>query len=197
MAEFATLSTTGIQGLTRDMLARAKDAPKEFSRARESIRRAANTETKRQVSAIYNLSQARVQKDLSVSTTAAGVIVRGERRPINFLDFGFRQTRSGVRGKIRRDKPAKTWSKSFIAKGLAGKVASVNKLVFYRTGGTPKRNDLGVNAGKIKEPIDALWSVSVADAMKQERVSIPLRERILGRARKDLSARLARLGGRR
>lgn len=195
MAEFATLTQTGIQGLTRDMLARAKDAPKEFVRAREGIRRIARTETKRGVSAIYSLTQSRVDKDLSVSPTTAGVLVKAGNRPINFIEFGFRETRKGIRGKIRRDKPAKTWSKSFKAHGLAGKVASVNYLVFYRTGRPKKRNDLGVNAGKMKEPIEALWSVSVADAMKA--AGPPLRQRILGRAGKELSARLARLGGRR
>lgn len=191
------LTQTGIEGLTRDFLARAKDAPKEFARARENIRRAANTETKRQVTAIYNLSQTRVAKDVSASPTPSGVMVRAGNRPINFIDFGFRATRKGVRGKIRKAGPVKTWGKSFIAKGLAGNRSSVNKLVFYRTGKPKKRNDLGVNAGKFKEPIEALWSASTADMMKSNLVGAPLRQKILGRAGKELSARLARLGGRR
>lgn len=195
MPEFAYLTETGIQLLARDFLNAAKNAPVEFARVRESIRRAALTESKRQITAIYNLTQARVADHLSVNSTPTGITVKGQKRTITFASYGWKPGRKGLRGKILRKSPTTEFKGSFIAGGLAGDVPGVNRVSFFRSG-EPRKMKAGRYIGKVREPLHGLHGPSIADALKDTRVSVPLRDRILGRASKELTRRLAKIRGR-
>jgi hypothetical protein len=183
-----------VQKLMRSVLLRSENSQKEFKRARESIRRAAFTESKKQVAQVYNLTQARIAKDLIVRNTDAGVEVRGNRRTITFISYGWRKSAKGLRGKILKGSAPHVFTGSFNARGLAGDVEGVNSLAFYRHG-EKRLMKKGRYKGKIREPIKSLHGPSVADALKDTRVGIPLKARIMARAGKELRRRLLRLEG--
>lgn len=190
MPAFAHITQTGIQQLTRDMLTSAKNAPKEFQRARVDLRRAANTESARQASAIYNLPQSRVKQDLTVRDTDAGVIVSGVKKTISFASYRFRPSPKGLRGKILKAGKSVEIKGAFIAPGIGG-----GSVPFFRNG--PRRKmTAGRYVGKTRQPLTALHGPSVADQLTDTRVNVPLRERILARTGEQLRKRLARIRGR-
>lgn len=188
----AVLSDAALTALANRFVRASIDAPKEFERAKASIVRAAGTEGRRQISAVYNLTQGRIGQDLRTSATAAGALVVGQRKPITFTSYGFRETtRKGLRGKILRGGQVETFAGGFIAPGLGG-----GQIAFYRSG-TPRKMTKGRYIGRTRQPIKALHGPSIADTLRDTRVSEPLKERIYGRAARELRQRLARLGGRR
>lgn len=184
------LSQRGIESLTRDMLASAKNAPREFQRARIDMSRAANTEAARQITAIYNLTQARVKEGLTVRQTAAGVVVAGARRTVTFTSYRFRKSAKGLRGKILKAGKQVTIPGAFIAPGIGG-----GSVAFFRNG-APREMQAGRYQGKVRQPLSALHGPSIADALKDTRNAAPLRERILARTGEQLRKRLARIRGR-
>lgn len=193
MPEFAYITQSGIEQLARDMRKSAKNAPVEFARARADLRRAANTEGKRQVSAIYNLTQQRVQKDLTVRDTAAGVMVSGTKDTISFASYGAKWSKrsAGLNYKILRKGKTFTDPQGFITN------IGANKVAFLRDPKAVKRKmKSGRYEGKLRQPIHRAHGPSIADAMKDTRVSVPMRERILARTGEQLRKRLSRLRGR-
>lgn len=165
----------------------ALEAPKAFDQARGSIRRAANTEYKRGVTAIYNLSQARAAQALSVTATDAGFLARGNNKTISLVSYGWRQTRKGLAGRIIKGGRRTVIPRSFINQALGGGLVS-----FIREGEKRKMTN-GNYFGKLRQPLKALHGPSIADAIKDQRVAVPMRERILGRTRAELNRRLKQL----
>lgn len=165
------------------------ESPKEFDRAKQSVRRAAGTESKRAVVAIYNLKAGRAGEDIKTQTTPAGVAVSGGNKPITLLSYGFTQNSSGLRGRVFKAGSVSSIKSGFINRGLGG------GLVPFRREGEKRRQKAGRYAGKMRQPIRGLYGPSVADAMKNQTVSSDMRERILGRAGAELRRRLLRLGG--
>ena len=190
MPEFAHLTQTGIEQLAREMLRSAVNAPKEFARARVDLRRAANTESSRQITAIFNLSQQRVKQDLTVRDTTAGVIVSGPKRTISLLSYRFRPSPKGLRGKVVKAGKSVQIPGAFIGTAIGG-----GTVPFYRHG-TPRRMTKGRYVGQMRQPLKALHGPSVADQLKDTRVSIELRDRILARTGEQLRKRLSRIRGR-
>jgi hypothetical protein len=180
-------STTEIDALARRFARAAAATPSEFVRARKSIARAAGTEAKRAAVAVYNLSQSRVADDMRVIENATGVIVSGSKKTISFLSYGFRQTRKGLAGRIKKKGKRAVFDGSFIGTGIGG-----GKVPFWRIG-AKRIMKMGHNAGKRKQPLHSLHGPSVADMFKDSRVATPLRERIWERARRELTNRLARI----
>lgn len=183
-------STREIDELARAFARAAQSTPVEFVRARKSIARAAGTEARRAVVATYNLSQSRVAKDMRVTETTAGVLVSGSKKTITFLSYGFRQTRKGLAGRVRKAGKRQVFDGSFTGTGLGG-----GTVPFWRVG-AKRLMTKGVNEGQRKQPLQALHGPSVSDHMKDTRVSVPMRERIWARARKELSTRLTRINRR-
>ena len=190
MPEFAQITQTGIQQLANEMLRSAVNAPKEFARARVDLRRAANTESSRQITAIYNLSQQRVKQDLTVRETEAGVIVSGPKRTISLLSYRFRPSTKGLRGKVLKAGKAVVIPGTFTGTGIGG-----GTVPFYRHG-EPRKMTKGRYVGKVRQPLSALHGPSVADQLKDSRVNVPLRDRILARTGEQLRKRLSRIRGR-
>ncbi len=179
--------------LVNSYLARAKNAPVAFEQVKGSMRRFASTEAKRQVSAIYNLTQERVVKHgLDVRKSDAGVIVAGDDEPVSFNAYGWKEAKRGARGRIIRAKSAETIPGSFVAIGNSN-----NQHVFKRKNEPPLKMTRGRYIGKKRTPLRAFFGPSIGDALEDTRVSNPLREKILGRAGKELRRRLTRLGGQR
>lgn len=169
----------------------ALSAPKVFDQARVSVRRAASTEYKRGISAIYNLPQGRAAQDLSVIGTEAGFRVRGSKRTISLASYGWRPTRKGLAGRIIKGGRRTVIPRSFIAPAPGG-----GKVPFIREG-EPRKMTKGRYAGKVRQPLAALHGPSIADAIKDQRVAGPMQERIWGRTRTELSRRLNQLARRR
>jgi len=180
-------STKEIEDLGRAFARAAQTTPIEFVRARKSIARAAGTEARRAAAAEYNVSQRRIGQDMTVSETALGVLVTGQKRTITFVSYGFKPTRKGLAGKIRKKGKRSVWNGSFIAIGLNG-----NRVSFWRHG-APRVMTAGRYEGQRKQPLQALHGPSVSDMMRDTRVAKPMRERIWERARKELSTRLTRI----
>lgn len=165
----------------------ARAAPQVFAQARVSVQRAATTEYKRGVTAIYNLSQQRAAQDLTVINTAAGFIARASNRTISLLSYGWRQTRRGLSGRVIRRGQRSVIPRAFVGTGLGG-----GTVPFVREG-DPRRMSKGRYAGQIRQPLQALHGPSIADAVKDMRVAVPMRDRIWGRTRTELSRRLAQI----
>ena len=165
----------------------ARQSPQAFKQARVSMQRAAGTEHKRGITAIYNLTQSRVGQDLTVRPTEVGMIVSGSKRTISLLSYGWRPTRKGLAGRVIRGGKRSVIPRSFIANGLGG-----GTVPFIREG-EPRTMGKGRYAGKKRQPLSALHGPSVADALADKRVVTPLRERIWARSRTELSRRLNQL----
>lgn len=169
----------------------ARSVPQAFAQARASVQRAAMTEYKRGITAIYQLTQQRAAQDLTVVNTAAGFIARASNRTISLLSYGWRQTRKGLSGRVIRRGQRSVIPRSFSGTGLGG-----GTVPFVREG-EPRKMAKGRYAGKLRQPLRALHGPSIADAVKDTRVATPMRERIWSRTRNELSRRLAQIARKR
>lgn len=165
----------------------ARQSPTAFRQARVSMQRAAGTEHKRGITAIYNLTQSRVGQNLTVRPTEVGMIVSGSKRTISLLSYGWRPTRKGLAGRVIRGGKRSVIPRSFIGTGLGG-----GTVPFIREG-EPRVMTKGRYAGQKRQPLSALHGPSVADALAKKEVITPLRERIWARSRTELSRRLQQL----
>lgn len=180
---------SGLAILAKRLAEISRDADKDFKQAIGTLRRAATTEAKRAVSAIYSLTQARVDKGLVVRSKPDGVEITGRKRPVTFVSYGWRQTPVGLRGKIIRKSKVSEFKSGFIANGLRGEESGNNRVAFFRSG-APRRMKLGRYAGKMRQPLVAIYGPSIADAVNDSRVSVPLTTQLLGRAAQELRRRI-------
>ena len=165
----------------------ARETPGAFRNARVSIQRAALTEHKRGITAIYNLSQSRIGQDISARNTDLGFIARESNRTISLLSYGWRPTRKGLAGRVIRGGKRSVIPRSFISPGLNG-----GKVPFIREG-DKREMKKGRYAGKTRQPLKALHGPSMADALASTDIAQDMRERIWGRSRTELSRRLKQL----
>ena len=143
----------------------ARQSPTAFRQARVSMQRAAGTEHKRGITAIYNLTQSRVGQNLTVRPTEVGMVVSGSNRTISLLSYGWRPTRKGLAGRVIRGGKRSVIPRSFAARGLGG-----GTVPFVREG-DKREMKKGRYAGKTRQPLSALHGPSVADAQKKKRSS--------------------------
>jgi len=193
------VSTSEIDELGRRFLAASKDIPRDFARLREDIRRAALVEAKRAITKVYNVAPARVDKDLKAKETNLGVLLVGQKKTISAVSYKFKATARkgvarGVRGRFTIKGPVYADKHAFFAQGLRGNtgdLAEGNTQVFWR-GGPKRKMTAGRYKGKVREPLHALHGPSVADHLKDTRVSVPLRVAIFDRIKRrynQISAR--------
>ncbi len=159
----------------------SKQSPVEFKRLRESARRAAGTESRRAATAVYNLPQARIAQDQSVTGTTLGFVIRGQRKPISSLSYRVRVVKGGLRLRVLKGGKTTTFAPGFLDRGKGRP--------FYRKPGEAKQ----MQGGRMRQPVHFLAGPSVADAMKDTRVKGPMQERIWGRVRKEFTTRISRL----
>lgn len=165
------------------------EAPKEFDRAKQTLRKQARTESKEAVAVVYNLPVGRAAKGIKSETTPAGVRVIADNKPITLISYRFRQLRSGLKGRVFASGSETSIKSGFINPGLGG------ARITFRREGEKRIQKAGRYAGKVRQPIRALYGPSIADAAKNPKVSAEMRERIFGRADVELRRRLLRLGG--
>lgn len=159
----------------REFARLAADSPREIQRAVGTINRAAKTETKRAAVGVYNIKQARVEKDLNVKPGNLKVTIEGDPRPINMASYnGTRRLNKGLR----------------IQPVRGGKVGVLRKGFIAKTKGFAAQR-----VGDKRLPIESVAGPSVADMLLNPKVADPLAEKLLGRAETELTRRLARLKG--
>lgn len=168
-----TVNATDVQRIAAQLGRVAKDAPRAFARAMVSIGRAAGTETRRAATAVYNVKQADVSERMRVDVSPIFVLITGRKKPFTLHRYGARQTRKGIAARVFRGGRRETFRRGFFPPKFGGKVP------FERL--TEKRF-----------PIDVLYGPSVADMLNNPKVVTPLQEKLLGRARAELTRRISR-----
>lgn len=176
----------GLAVLAKRLATVSADAGKDFGQAVGSMRRAAATEAKRAASAVYNIKQARIAEDVSVTSDKTGVTITGKKRTISAISYGFKAPRGKpLRGQFIRGKQVLI-NTGFIAPALSG-----NLFPFVRTGGK-RVMQKGRYAGKIRQNIRGVYGPTVADMLARDTVQQPLVTQVLGRAAQELRRRIAR-----
>lgn len=171
-----------LRKLGKEFARLAADAPKELQRATGSINRAAKTETKRAAVGVYNITQKRVDKGLTVKPGNLKVTISGERRPINAVSYkGTVRQKKGLKFRPMKGGTAGVWKRGFIV-NTKSKDGDSYSYAAQRT--TDKR-----------VPIAGIAGPSVADMLANPKVEKPLADNLLDRAETELLRRLARLKG--
>lgn len=177
---------SGLSVLARRLADASRDADKDFRQAVGSMRRAANTETKRAASAVYNIAQNRIAEDVKVSSDATAVTIVGRKRTISAMSYGFKGGRGRpLRGQFVRGKNV-TINTGFVAPALAG------NLFAFKREGEKRKMKKGRYAGKLRQNIRGVYGPTVADMLNRDTVQDPLVTQVLGRAAQEFRRRLAR-----
>lgn len=137
----------------------ARDVLRVQRRALSTLRRRLPVVARRDIQTEYNIKAARINQDLRASFVSDGIKLVGRSHGIGLINFGARQTRTGVSTSIKKGKRTLE-EHAFIAPGLGG-----NRQVFMRTG-IKRRMQKGRYAGRIREAIEALYGPSVAQMLK-------------------------------
>lgn len=154
-----TFDISGDLDAARHMADDARGVLRAQRRALGTLRRRLPVVARRDIQTEYNIKAARVNQDLRASFVEDGIRLVGYSRGIGLLNFGARQTRTGVTASIKKGKRTLEPG-AFIATGLGG-----NRQVFMRTG-VKRRMQKGRYAGRIREAIEALYGPSVAQMLK-------------------------------
>ena len=164
--------SVGIGNLARDLARVVSDAPKVFAQAASSVARASGTEAKREITAIYNIKQARVAQGIKSSAKGYEVITTAKGKDVPTLaSFGGRQTAKGYVATVKKGR-RKVYRKGFTPTKFAG-------VPFERE-------------GSARLPIKVLYGPSVASMLRNREASerFALRQSI--RARDELTRRIFR-----
>lgn len=198
-----TTDLRGLARLERRLTLAAGGAGVEVERAVISVSRATYTESKRAVTAVYNLPQKRVAGPLAVRVAGnrRGFVISGNPKPISFVSYGARAlARGGVRVRIFRGR-AQLVRGAFAADAPraadAGEDTPGNRLFWIRTGQPKRVMTKGRYEGKRREPIRALTGPSVADHLNNPDVRGRIERFFVNRMSTELRRRLSRLLARR
>jgi len=164
--------SVGIGNLARDLANVAKDAPKVFTQAASTVARASGTEGKREITAIYNIKQARVAEGLKSVARGYEVITTAKGKNVPTLaSFGGKQTPKGYAAAVKKGR------RKLNRKGFTP--VKFNGVPFERE-------------GSARLPIKVLYGPSVASMLRNREVSerFILRQSI--RARDELTRRIFR-----
>jgi hypothetical protein len=179
-----------LANLERRLTLAAGGTGREVERAVISVQRATFTESKRAITAVYNLPQSRVAGPLSVRTAAnrRGFVVSGNPRPITFVSYGARAlTRGGVSVAIFRGK------RRNLPGGFKARSPQGTDLFWIRTGQPKRRMTRGRYAGQVREPIRPLTGPSVADHLNNDDVRGRIVRFFRARMTSELRRRITRL----
>jgi len=174
--------SVGIGNLARDLARVAADAPKVFAQAASSVARASGTEAKREITAIYNIKQARVAEGLKSVARGYEVITTAKGKNVPTLaSFGGRPTAKGYSAAVRKG------SRKVIRGGFESTIAVKHKDGSEGSVTLPMKR-----VGRSRYPIKVLYGPSVASMLRNREVSerFVLRQSI--RARDELTRRIFR-----
>lgn len=165
--------TAGIGNLARDLARVVADVPKAFAQATISVARASKTEAKREITAIYAVKQARVDRGLKVVTGSDfSISTSGSRRRLTLRSFGGRMSANG----------------RYSAQILKGSRRTYDGVFMpQKFGDLPFRR-----IGKSRLPIDVLRGASVSEMLTYREVKPRFIARQSIRARDELTRRIFR-----
>lgn len=180
--------------MLRTLQAASKDAPKAFGLAMKASRGKSKADTAVQSSAIYNLPEKRVTQDLTVTPIVGytySVIGRKRKRGPSLISYGATQNATGLAVTVIKGRGAKRIPSGFIRRGLGGANSEGSLLPFVRAGSKRKMKK-GRYAGKVRQPIKALYGPSVADMLTNNDVYNPIKARFVTVVSDELSKRISR-----
>lgn len=123
------------------------------ARAKVTLLRRLPVEANRDIRQEFNLSATRVRAGLSVRTVGDAVELTGSGRGIGLLQYGARQTKSGVSAQIRKDGGRQLFRHAFIR--VPKKNAASGRQVFERDGPRAPRY-----------PLDRIFSQNIAGMLR-------------------------------
>lgn len=168
------ISSRDAQRLVKQLARAAANVPKELSRATISIARAAKTETKRAAASVYNVSQARIAEDLSVTSGDRRVTIEARKKPISVKSYRAVQTKRGLAFTVIKGGKRATLKRGFITKS--------SKVTLQRV-------------GKPRLPVAGVYGPSTADMLNRDNVQKPLTRKLSDRAVREIANRIGRLRG--
>lgn len=163
------ISTKGIEALQKRFEKAARDTPAELKRQAAASQRRARADSGQATVAHYNLTPERVAKDQTITATPQGFVIRAKTKAVSGISYGVRASGGGLRMNVLRGGGTKSFKPGFISRRRG--------LPFYRKAGDSKRVYFP------KGP-------SIGETMRDPAVAAAMRERIWGRARKELPARI-------
>jgi hypothetical protein len=169
--------------------------PQEIQRAVTSVRRATGTESRRAVSASYNLPQRYIGTVQTIKPAGPlGFTISGRNKPIPATAYGGRAlARGGVAVAFARGR------RIVIEDAFKGAAPQGGDKLWRRTGQAKTRPTKGRYAGAkfLREPIDVLTGPSAADHLNNSTVRARLDGFFVRRLNNEVNRRLARLLARR
>lgn len=163
-----------------------RDTPVAVQRASSTLARDILPFTRRDIQNEYNLGSRRIMQDLFVRTGAGFVELIGRRRRIGLLQYGARQTATGIAVRVFARGTRELYKGAFIATGLSG-----NRHAFVRRG-SKRVMQMGRYRGKRRQPIDVLYEGSIAEYLSD----LARQDRLSQFAREKFRAELERITGR-
>jgi hypothetical protein len=151
----AKFDLSGIARQAEKAATRVRTADTLQARLATYLVRRVPPEAKRDILAQYNIKSTRVGADLGARALNDGVEVTGYARGINLVEFGARETSSGVTATVETGKGARVVPHGFIARAKNGKL-----LAFVRRVIGGKRS--------ARLPIAGLFGPSVATMLRAE-----------------------------
>lgn len=178
-----SIDLSGIRRAAERVAETHKQAGKVIQRARGTLRRRIVPEARRDIQQDYALKAGRITEGLRATNITQGVELTGSARGIGLLEFGAKQTATGLTAKVRKDGSPRVVPHGFIAPMLGG-----NKQATKRDG-AKRRMSKGRYKGKMRQPLKTQYGPSIARML-----AAPERADHLGDyAQEILAAEIARL----
>lgn len=183
-----------VRGITSSLTRYIGDQQKAVIRALNKTAEQARTAASQEVrSAGYNIKASAIKKSFSIKRASSGnlvVTLKATGRPIGLINYGARQTKSGVSVQVKSGR--KVLRHAFIATMPSG-----HKGVFERTG---KQHKKVIRNGKILRtglPIKEMFGPSIPQSLANEAVEKALVAKIRQKFPQVLKHELAFIGGKR
>lgn len=173
---------------SRELGVMARKLPMVQKRAIATLRRRLPVQARRDIQSEYNISAARLRKDLGTTLLADGIRVTGHFRGIGLRNFGARQTRQGVTSTVLRGRRSLDPG-AFIARLLGGGEQAVER------GGEKRVMTKGRYAGKRRQPLYVLYGATAAQMLRKGRRPERLVDFARGLLRGEIDRQLAALTG--
>lgn len=157
-----TFTLTGVLETSRELGTMARKLPTIQKRAIGTLRRRLPVQARRDIQAEYNISAARLRKDLGTTFLADGLRITGKFRGIGLRNFGARQTRAGVTATILRGRRSLDPG-AFLAPLLGGGTHAVER--------DPDKRVMtkGRYVGKMRHPLSVLYGATAAQMLRKGR----------------------------
>ena len=159
-----TVDVSGALDVADRLFATVKRAEQAQRRALGTLRRRLPVQARRDIQAEYAIKASTLRDRLLARTSADGLRLIGKSRGLSLINFGARQTRTGVSSQILRGQ-RDVDAGAFIAPLLGN-----NRQAVERVPGEPKRRmTRGRYVGRMRQPLHLLYGPSVAQMLQKGR----------------------------